>query len=95
MPGMEWLLAAPQFEQTIIGKDGISVTHSGSRTSDVCSPTSYGSLRPATRPIKSCDVSHARVVSELTCTYLNDPLAIKAMPWLPKPLKDLVKELKK
>ena len=49
MPGMEWLLAAPQFEQTIIGEDGL-LAHRGAGTPDICSTQAMGLPAPRQRP---------------------------------------------
>ena len=96
MPGMEWLLAAPQFEQTIIGEDGLPLRIVVPEPRTFALHKLWVSGRRDRDPIKRArDVTHARVVSELVRTYLREPFTIKTMPWLPKQLRDLVKELKR
>jgi len=94
MPGAEWLLASPQFEQVVIADDGWPLRLI------VPEPRTYAAhkLWVASRDDRDAlkrprDAAHARVVAELVATYLRKPFAVKDMPWLPKELKPMVKEL--
>lgn len=95
MPGTEWLLAAPQFEQTIIGEDGrpLRIVVPDPRT--FARHKLWVSERDDRDPLKRPrDTAHARVVAELARTYLRKPLQAKEMPWLPKELRANIKKLK-
>ena len=96
MPGIEWLLAAPQLEATIVAEDGypLRIVVPEPRTFALHKLwVSVRSDRQATK--RSRDKAHARVVAELVRTYLRQPFTVKDMPWLPKDLRPLLKELKK
>lgn len=96
MPGAEWLLSSPQFEQVIVGGDGLPLRIV------VPDPRTYAlhklwvSRRADRNPLKRPrDAAHARVVSELVRTYLQLPFTAKTMLWLPKELKALLPQLRK
>jgi hypothetical protein len=95
MPGTEWLLGAPQFEQTIVGGDGgplrIVVPEPRTFTLHKLWVSSRDDRDPLKRPR---DAAHARVVAELVRTYLRLPFTVKGMPWLPKELRVKLKEIK-
>jgi len=96
MPGAEWLLSAPQLEQIIIGEDGwpLRIVVPEARTFAV--HKLWVSQRDDRSPLKRPrDIAHARVVAELARTYLRHRFMVKDMPWLPKPLRALLKLLKK
>lgn len=95
MEGTQWLLAAPQFEQTIIGQDGrpLQVVVPEPRTFAL--HKLWVSERADRDPVKRPrDVAHARVVAELVRTYLRKPFSAKEMPWLPKELRAKLKQVK-
>jgi hypothetical protein len=95
MAGAEWLLAAPQFEQTIIGEDGLPSRIAVPEPRTFALHKLWVSRRKDRSPLKvPRDRDHARVVSALVRTYLREPFTVKAMPWLPKELKALIPELK-
>jgi hypothetical protein len=95
MPGAEWLLACPQFEQTVIGEDGIPLRIVVPEPRTFALHKWWVSERNDRDPIKRPrDASHARVVADLVRTYLREPMTAKAMPWLPKDLRTKIKLLK-
>jgi hypothetical protein len=95
MPGIEWLLAAPQFEQTVIGEDGRPLRMVVPEPRTFALHKLWVSERDDRDPLKRPrDVAHARVVAELVKTYLRKSFLVKEMPWLPKELRAKVKELK-
>jgi hypothetical protein len=94
MPGTEWLLAAPQFEQTIIGGDGLPLRIVVPEPRTFALHKLWLSDRVDRYPVKRPrDAAHAHVVAELVRTYLRKPFTAKDMPWLPKELKVKLKEL--
>jgi hypothetical protein len=96
MPGTEWLLAAPQFEQTIIGEDGRPLRIVVPEPRTFALHKLWVSERNDRSPVKRPrDVAHARVVAELVRTYLGKPFLAKEMSWLPKELRAKIKELKR
>jgi len=94
MPGIEWLLRAPQFEQTIIGGDGgplrIVVPEPRTFALHKLWVASRDDRDPLKRPREA---AHARVVAQLVRTYLRMPFTVKGMPWLSKELRAYLKEL--
>jgi hypothetical protein len=95
MPGTEWLLAAPQFEQTIIGGDGEPLRIVVPEPRTFALHKLWVSGRDDRDPLKRPrDTAHARVVAELVRTYLRQPFTAKNMPWLPKELRAKLKVLK-
>lgn len=95
MVGAEWLLAAPQLTETIVGADGWPLRIVVPEPRTFALHKLWVSRRPDRQPLKKPrDVAHARLVAALVKTYLSQPMTIKSMPWLPKELKDLMKELK-
>jgi hypothetical protein len=95
MPGTEWLLAAPQFEQVIIGEDGHPLRIVVPEPRTFALHKLWVSRRDDRSPLKRPrDVAHARLVADLVKIYLRQPLTGKVMPWLPKELRAMMKELK-
>lgn len=95
MVGAEWLLAAPQFQQTIIGEDGWPLRIVVPEPRTFALHKLWVSGRDDRSPLKRPrDAAHARLVSELSRVYLRSPFTAKDMPWLPKELRVLLKELK-
>jgi hypothetical protein len=95
MPGIEWLLAAPQLEATIVGEDGYPLRIVVPEPRTFALHKLWVSLRSDRQaPKRARDKAHARVVAELVRTYLRQPFTVKDMPWLPKELRPLLKELK-
>ncbi len=95
MPGIEWLLRAPQFEQTIIGGDGKPLRIVVPDPRAFALHKLWVSRRDNRDPLKRPrDVMHARIVANLIRTYLRLPFTAKDMPWLSKELRANLKELK-
>ena len=95
MEGVEWLLAAPRFEQTIIGEDGRPFLIVVPEPRTFALHKLWVSRRDSRQPLKRPrDASHAHVVAELVRTYLRLPFSAKEMPWLPPELRALIRELK-
>jgi hypothetical protein len=95
MEGVNWLLEAPRFEQIIIGEDGRPFRIVVPEPRTFALHKLWVSKRDSRNPLKRPrDVSHARVVAELVQTYLRQPFSVKDMPWLPKVLTAMIKELK-
>lgn len=95
MPGLEWLLAAPRFEQTIIAEDGyaLRIVVSEPRTFALHKLwVSQRVDRDATK--KPRDRDHAVLVAGLAQKFLGLKFAPKDMPWLPTELKKLMRELR-
>jgi hypothetical protein len=94
MPGIDWLLAAPRFEQTIIGEDGLPLRIV------VPEPRTFAlhklwvsRVHDRSAAKRPRDVAHAKLVAELVATYMRQPFTSKAMPWLPPELRALTKEI--
>lgn len=95
MAGTQWLLAAPQFEQTIIGQDGWPLRIVVPEPRTFALHKLWVSGRDDRSPLKSPrDRAHARVVAELVKTYLRKLFQVRDMPWLPKELGAQIKKLK-
>ena len=95
MAGVQWLLAAPQFEQTIVADDGLPVRMVVPEPRTFALHKLWVSERADRIPLKRPrDVLHARLVAELVRTYLRQAFSVKAMPWLPKELRAKIKDLK-
>lgn len=93
--GMEWLLAAPKFEQTIVATDGIPLRIVVPEPRTFALHKLWVSRRPGRNPLKKPkDEAHSRIVATLAEKYLSLPLVVKEMPWLPTKLKSLVKDLR-
>ena len=96
MAGAEWLLQSPQMEQVVIGEDGWPLRIVVPEPRTFALHKLWVSRRDDRQPIKRPrDADHARLVAELVRVYLGKKFAIKDMPWLPKDLAVLAKELKK
>ena len=96
MPGAQWLLAAPQFEQIIVGEDGWPFRIVVPEPRTFALHKLWVSRRDDRQPLKRPrDAAHARVVAELINTYIRLPFTATDMPWLPSELKRLLRELKR
>jgi hypothetical protein len=95
MPGVQWLLSSPPLEAVAIAEDGYPVRIVVPDPRTFALHKLWVSQRADRQTIKRPrDATHAAVVSELAGQYLQQRLVAKDMPWLPKDLKALVKELK-
>ena len=95
MPGTQWLLDAPHFEQVIIGQDGWPLRIVVPEPRTFALHKLWVAARDDRSPLKRPrDRAHAKVVAELVKTYLRQPLRAKDMPWLPKELRAQIKALK-
>jgi hypothetical protein len=95
MPGAEWLLASPPFEQVIVAEDGWPLRIVVPEPRTFAAHKLWVAGRDDRDPIKRPrDAAHARVVAQLVNTYLRRPFAANDMPWLPKELKPMVKQLR-
>lgn len=95
MPGAEWLLRSPQFEQTIIAEDGWPLRIVAPEPRTFALHKLWVSQRPDRQPLKRPrDAAHARVVSELVRKYLGQKFQAKDMPWLAPELRALLKHFK-
>lgn len=95
MPGLSWLLDAPRFEQVIIADDGWPVRMVVPDPRTFALHKLWVSRQKDRKAIsRSKDGAHAALVTQLVTTYTADRMTQKSMPWLPKELKALVKELK-
>lgn len=93
--GMEWLLAPPQFEQTIVAGDGIPLRVVVPEPRTFALHKLWVSRRPGRNALKKPkDEAHSRIVATLAEKYLSLPLVAKDMPWLPSELRSLIKDLK-
>lgn len=94
MPGAQWLLAAPQFEQVAIGEDGWPVRMIVPEPRTFALHKLWVSRRADRQPLKRPrDVAHSSAVAELVQTYLGQEFVAKDMPWLPPELKLLLKDV--
>lgn len=92
---MEWLLAAPQFEQTIIAADGVPIRIVVPEPRTFALHKLWVSRRQGRNALKKPkDIAHSRIVATLADRYLSLPLTAKEMPWLPAELRALLKDLK-
>lgn len=95
MPGTQWLLAAPQFEQVIIGQDGWPLQIVVPEPRTFALHKLWVSGRDDRSPLKQPrDRAHARVVADLVKTYMRKPFRASDMPWLAKELRAQIKNLK-
>jgi hypothetical protein len=95
MPGVDWLLRAPRFEAVAIGADGWPVRVVVPEPRTFALHKLWVSRRSDRQPPKRPrDKTHSRIVAALVKTYLRQPFTIKDMPWLPKELRAMLKELK-
>ena len=94
MPGVDWLLAAPQFEQVILSEEGWPLRIVVPEPRTFALHKLWVSRRKDRQPLKRPrDEAHCRVVAELVGTYFKQPFTAKDMPWLPSELKALLKEV--
>lgn len=95
MPGTQWLLAAPQFEQVIIGQDGWPLRIVVPEPRTFALHKLWVAERNDRSPLKQPrDRAHARVVADLVKTYMRKPFRASDMPWLAKELRAQIKNLK-
>jgi hypothetical protein len=95
MSGAQWLLAAPQFERTIVAEDGWPLRIVVPEPRTFALHKLWVSQRDDRDAIKRPrDTGHAAVVSELVRKYLGQKFLAKEMPWLPSDLRALLKHLK-
>lgn len=94
--GIEWLLAGPYFEQTIVGADGVPLRIVVPEPRTFALHKLWVSRRDDRNPVKRMkDVAHARIVAGLATSHLGLKLVAKEMPWLPKQLRALLPDIKK
>jgi len=94
MAGAQWLLEAPQFEQTIIGEDGLPLRIVVPEPRTFALHKLWLSHRDDRSALKRPrDETHACLVAELVRVYLRKPFTTNDMPWLPKELRALIKEV--
>jgi hypothetical protein len=95
MEGIVWLLAAPRFEATIVGEDGLPLRIVVPEPRTFALHKLWVSQRDNRNPLKRPrDASQAHVVAELVRTYLRKDFSVKDMPWLSKELRAKVGELR-
>lgn len=94
MPGIQWLLDAPHFEQAIVGEDGWPLRIVVPEPRTFALHKLWLSRRDDRGPVKRPrDEAHARVTAMLVSTYLRQPFKAKSMDWLPPELRRLLKEV--
>ncbi len=94
MPGAEWLLDAPRFEQVIVGGDGVPLRMVTPDPRTFALHKLWVSRRADRTPVKKPrDLAHAAIVAELSATYLGRKLTLKDMAGAPAPLKSVIKDL--
>lgn len=92
MPGAEWLLEAPRFEQVIVGGDGMPCRIVVPDVRTFALHKLWVSKRKDRTPVKKPrDREHAAIVQELAVRFLGLEFTAAAMPWLPAELRALVK----
>ena len=95
MPGTQWLLAAPQFEQTIIGQDGWPLRAVVPEPRTFALHKLWVAEQDDRTPLKQPrDRAHARVVADLVRKYMRKPFRVNDMPWLAKELRAQIKKVK-
>jgi hypothetical protein len=96
MPGIAWLFLAPRLEQVVVGEDGMPVRMVVPEARTFALHKLWVSRQPSRQiPKRRRDHSHAVLVAELVRTYMGQKFTQKVMPWLPKELRSLTKELSK
>jgi len=94
--GMEWLLAAPRFEHTIVAADGLPLRIVVPEPRTFALHKYWVSQQSSRSAVKSAkDLAHCRIVTTLAETFLALPLIAAQMPWLPAALRALIKDVKK
>jgi hypothetical protein len=94
MAGIDWLLAAPRFEQFIVADDGYPLRLVVPEPRTYALHKLWVSRRSDRSAVKRPrDVGHAALVAELSQTYLGKRFVAKDMPWLSKDLKALNREI--
>jgi hypothetical protein len=95
MPGMISLLEAPQLEEVVIAEDGWPVRTVVPEARTFALHKLWVSKQPSRKPVsRRKDADHAALLADLIATHSNDRFVAKDMPWLPKELRGLLKELK-
>lgn len=95
MAGAEWLLRSPPFEQTIIAEDGRPLRIVVPEPRTFALHKLWVSRRDDRSPVKRPrDVAHAELVAHLAKKYLRLKFVAGDMPWLPKELRSLIRDLK-
>jgi hypothetical protein len=96
MAGADWLVAAPRFQDVVMGADGWPVRMVCPDIRTFALHKLWLSRRQDRQPVKRPrDAEQARIVASIVTTYQNSPLTKTAMPWLSAELKALVPELKR
>ncbi len=96
MAGAAWLLSCPQFEQIIIGEDGLPLRIVVPEPRTFALHKLWVSQRDDRNPLKRPrDATHAHIVAELATKFLRLPMTAKDMPWLSKDLRAMIKDLKR
>jgi hypothetical protein len=89
------VLAAPQFEQVILGEDGLPLRIVVPEPRTFALHKMWLSDRDDRTALKRPrDAAQAHVVAQLVRFYLRQPFVAKEMPWLPKELRARIKDLK-
>jgi len=95
MEGIEWLLAAPHFEQVVIAEDGLPARMVVPDPRTFALHKLWVSRRQDRQPVKRPrDKAHAAIVAQLATKYLNQRMVTTDMPWLPSELRALVRDAK-
>ena len=95
MEGTKWLLDAPRFEQVIVGGDGAPLRIVAPEPRTFALHKLWLSRVPSRQAIKRPrDEAQSRLVAHLAKTYLGLAFNVGDMPWLPKELNKLVRELR-
>ncbi len=96
MAGIDWLLAAPKFERVVIDDDGHPVRLIVPEPRTFALHKLWVSRRTDRPPPKRPrDIAHAALTAELASKYLGLKFNTKDMPWLPSPLRALIKDVGK
>jgi len=94
--GIEWLLLEKPFEEIVVGADGLPVRMVVPEPRTFALHKLWVSQQKSRKAAKSAkDRAHARIVANLAQSHLGLTITVKAMPWLPRPLRDLIPELKR
>lgn len=96
MPGIDWLLVAPRFEQIIIGEDGWPLRIVVPEPRTFALHKLWVSRRDDRQSLKRPrDEAHSKVVVEIVNTYMRQPFKAEDMQWLPTELKELIPTVSK
>ena len=90
--GIDWLLAAPKFERTVIADDGLPVRLIVPEPRTFALHNLWVARREDRQPTKKPrDLAHAALTAELATKYLALDFIGKDMPWLSPPLRKLIR----